>query len=575
MKKVVSLLLVLCMLSALTVSLVGCGAPKDDGASIDVYLGSGVYDFDPSDYYVDSNAEQVMSLLFEPLFRYEDGKLECAMAEDYTVDRAERTVVITIRESYWSNNTRVKAADFVYAWTERLLDPANPNPAAALLYEIENAAALKGGNATPADVKVEATDVYELTITYREGGDYEQLLRNLASVATAPIRQPADISTIGYWSKSLASIVTNGPFRLSSYDTVGSGFTLARNKGYHQSYDVKDYDNEVRPGEIVALTTPLGEAIEVSYKDIEEKTCFYLTDAPLTERAANKDKVKLIDDTSVYTYVFNTKNPLFANEKVRVALSMVIDREAIVNAVTFGKAADGFVPDVSGGSSETLISAKADPAAAQALLDTVDLTGVSKSFTITVADDPESVAIAALVEAAWESLGFSVTVEKVSYTATTVGQGTEAVTFFDSTIQQRIKLASLGENTFDVIAVDWQTYTDDALVALASLTTNMSGCGVELPNGSARPSVSGWSDYDYDALVASAFASEGADRADYLAAAEAHLCAAMPVVPILFNQSGAFVSKELSRVEWDDFGNVIFTDTKQRNYKKYLAEDGE
>ena len=569
MKKIISLLLVACMLLAIAVSLTGCGAPKDSGASIDIYLGSSVYDLDPTDYYVDSNAEMLMSLIYEPLFKVVDGKLECAMAEDYVVDREERTIVITLRESYWSNNTRVKAADFVYAWTERLLDPANPNPAAALLYDIENAAALKGGQASPADVKVEATDIYELTITYREGADYKQLLKNLASVATSPMRQPTDPSILGYWSKSLATILTNGAFRLASYDALG--LTLTRNKGYHQPFDIEDYDNEVNPGELVAFTTPLGEEIELGYKDIENKVCFFLTDAPLDDRSANKDKATLVDDTSVYSYVFNTRNPLFADAKVRQALSMVIDREAIINAITYGKAADGFVPDVSGGSDAALISAKADLQGAQQLLAQANLpASVSKSFTLTVANDTESIAIANIVEAAWESLGFNVTVKAVSTVATTVGQGPDAVTFNDSEIQQLVKLASVGEVKFDVIALDWQTYTDDAFVALASLSSNMNGCGRELPNGNERPSITGWVNAEYDALISAAYAAEGEDRAKYLADAEALLCESAPIVPLVFNQTGSFVSKELRKVDFDSFGNVIFTDAKQKNYQKYL-----
>ena len=568
MKKIISLLLVTCMLLAIAVSLTGCGAPKDSGASIDIYLGTSVYDLDPTDYYVDSNAEALMSLIYEPLFKLVDGKLECAMAEDYEVDREERTIVITLRESYWSDNSRVKAADFVYAWTERLLDPANPNPAAALLYDIENAAALKGGQASPADVKVEATDVYELTITYREGADYKQLLKNLASVATSPMRQLTDPSIIGYWSKSLATIRTNGAFRLASYDSIG--LTLTRNKGYHQPLDTEDYDNEVRPGELVALTTPLGEEITVSYKDIEDKVCFFLSEAPLADRSANEDKATVVDDTSVYSYVFNTKNPLFANAKVRKALSMVIDREAIIEAITFGKAADGFVPDVSGGSTEALISTKANLQGAQQLIAGVDFTGLSKSFTLTIANDRESIAIAAIVEAAWESLGFAVTVDPVSTVVTTVGEGAEAVTFNDSKIQQMVKLAAVGQVEFDVIALDWQTYTDDAFVALASLSSNMSGCGRELPNGTARTSISGWASADYDALISAAYAAEGEDRAEYLADAEAILCESAPIVPLVFNQNASFASKELRRVDFDSFGHAIFTDAKQKNYKKYL-----
>ena len=65
MKKIVSLLLTLVMLVGVTSVLGSCGAPKDPGAQISVYLGDEIYDFDPTDYYVDSNAQQVMSLIFD------------------------------------------------------------------------------------------------------------------------------------------------------------------------------------------------------------------------------------------------------------------------------------------------------------------------------------------------------------------------------------------------------------------------------------------------------------------------------------------------------------------------------
>ena len=190
MKKTVSLLLVLSMLLGCLLALASCGEPEDGGAMIKVYLGNEVFDFDPTDYYADSNAEQILSLLFEPLFRINaKGKLEMAAAEDYEVNEEDRKIVLTLRESYWSDDVRVKAADFVYAWGERLLNPNNPNPAAALLYDIENAAAVKSGIGTVSDIAIKATDVYELTVTYREGADVDRLLRNLASIATAPARQ--------------------------------------------------------------------------------------------------------------------------------------------------------------------------------------------------------------------------------------------------------------------------------------------------------------------------------------------------------------------------------------------------
>jgi len=574
MKKIVSLLLALTMVALMAFSLVGCGAPKDGGAEISVYLGNEIYDLDPTDYYVDSNAEQVMRLLFEPLFLItEQGKLEYAAAKEYTVDEQKREIVITLKETYWSNNTRVKAADFVYAWCEKLLNANSANPAAALLYDIENAAEAKSGLVSPSDIKVEATDIYELTVTYREGADYTRLLRNLASLATAPIRQ-ADVDTAPtYWSKFANSASTNGPFKVRKFSNVSGELVLERNKGYHQALDVVNYTAEVTPGQLVGFMTAFGEEITISYSDIAEKTVFYMQDAPLSDRAANTAAATVKDDTSVYTYVFNTELEIFSDARVRRALSMVIDREAIIEAITFGKAADGFLPDVSGGSDAALISTTAASVdEAKALIAEAGFAG-KLSFTLTVSDDEESRAVAELVVAAWEELDCDVEIDYVGGVSTTVGVAPDTVDFSDSEIQSLIKDASYGDRKFDVIAVDWQTFTADPFVALAAFTSNFNGCGRDFKLNVARPNISAWSTSSYDHLLTEAYKAEGAERAEYLKEAEAVLCEAMPVIPLYFNQNVAFSSADLSGFTYDALGNVFFTKVRQKNYENYLDEE--
>ena len=306
MKKIVSLLLSAALVLGLAFSLASCAeAPADAGAEISVYLGTDVYDFDPTDYYVDSNAEQVMSLLFEPLFKLdEDGKREFAIAEDYEVDIIDRKIEIFLRESYWSDGQPVKAADFVYAWSEILLHPSKPNPAAALLFDIENAVAVKSGVAG-VSLAVEADyDENSLIITYREGADYERLLDNLASLATSPLRQShvaVSPDSPQYWSKDSTTIVTNGPFKIDTLDYYGGEFTLARNVGYHQKTTEIEYTQHVTPNSLISLFT-MGAELEISYSDIENKTVFYMGDASLSDRAANEDKAIKADDLSVYSY---------------------------------------------------------------------------------------------------------------------------------------------------------------------------------------------------------------------------------------------------------------------------------
>ncbi len=571
MKRILSLLLAVMMLFLCLTALAGC-TPKDGGPRISVYFGDGVYDFDPTDYYADSNAEALMSLLYEPLFRINArGKLELAGAAKYVVDKEERTITVTLRETYWSDDVVVKAEDYAYAWCNRILDPNNPNPAAALLYDIENAVAVKSGYLSIDEIGVKATEVDQLEITYCEGADVDRLLRNLASVATSPVRQSTVEAASGYWSKSINTMVFNGAFRIRTYDNEANELTIERNKGYHQSPNAKNYTKNVSVDRLVGFFTQLGGEALYTYEDMDD-AIFYLADPSLEERKLYSDKAFAYDDTSTYTYVFNTENPLFANSKVRRALSLAIDRNAIIEAITFGKAANGFVPDAFGGSDAALIGASAATSEAEALLAEVDFTGISKSFTLKVNDDAESLAIAAIVEDAWESLsvGFSVTVVPVGYVDTKIS---DDLTIRDSGIQAIVKNASYGVRDFDVVAVDWQMYANDSFVALAALTSSINGCGAELyGQHSLRDNITGWSDAEYDYHVTAALKAKGTERAEHLKNAEAILCEESPVIPLVFNQNFALVSDELSGIVSDGFGNVVFTKAMQRNYRSYLDD---
>ena len=84
MKRIISLLLALTLMVGCVTVLSSCGE-EDNGAEIAVYLGSEIYDLDPSDYFVSDNAAQFMSLLFEPLFSLnEKGKITGGEPGDQT-----------------------------------------------------------------------------------------------------------------------------------------------------------------------------------------------------------------------------------------------------------------------------------------------------------------------------------------------------------------------------------------------------------------------------------------------------------------------------------------------------------
>lgn len=583
MKKIISLLLTVTVLIGVASALASCGAPKNPGAQIAVYLGDEVYDFDPTDYYVDDNAEQVMTLLFEPLFKVtEKGKLECAAAKDYDVDEDNRTITITLRESYWSDGSLVVADHFIYAW-RNLLDAGTANPAAALLYDVEGAFAVKSGEETKnsSELGFERVESDVIRIKYREGGNYKQLLKNLASIATSPVHFNNYEKAPSHWTKTSSTWIFNGPFQISGIDRDEGHFTLERNVGYHQSPDVKDYDNIVKAHKLISVFGVDGETVALSYSDIENKAVFYMGNASLAQRAAHgANTVK--NDLSTYTYVFNTDKPLFNNAVVRRALSLAIDRNAIIAAIKYGQAANGFLPDMvvdiknnSTLTSNALIDGAAKVNEAKQLLSTVTLPS-DKSIELTVNKDEESIKIANLVKTAWEGLnvGITVTVNPVISVSTEIA----GVEYEDSEIQYIVKNAAIsGVRDFDVIGIDWQMYSTDAFVALSAFSSKMSGNGASFDEKGAaalRLNISGWQNNDYDALIKAAYeATDLSVRGTKLREAEAKLVDEAPVIPLVYNQNFAYTAKGISGLKCDGYGNLILTELKQKNYEEYLPKE--
>lgn len=599
MKKIVSLILAFCMLLSTALLLTACGAPKDAGPQIKVYLGDEIYDFDPTDYYADDNAAQIMSLLYEPLFSLkENGKLECAAARSYKIDKKEREIVIELRESYWSDNTRVKAQDFIYAWYNRIMDPNTTNPAAALFADVEGAAEVMTGEASLYTFGATATGMYEITIRYREGGDPETLLANLSALATSPVREDKVGNADGYWSKYLNTLMTNGPFCVREYDVEEGAFSLERNLGYHQKTTETAYTAQVTPELLASFWVESIGKVDLDYDAIANNTLFYIGNAStamsdgndlLADRKENAAKATVTDTLSTYTYVFNTEKPLFADKNVRLALSLALDREAMAEAVTFAKAATGFLPDtvidVATGKTlrkENLLSTKADLTAAKAALAAATLPeGTRLAFTLTVNDDVESLALAALAKEAWEQLGFTVTLKlatTVSHSVIDFNTNTP-MDNIDSEMQTIVKAAARGDRDFDVIGIDWQMYSRDAFVALSSFTSDMNGNGVsDLADAPVlRKNISGYTAAAYDELLHAAYALPTKDksRADILRSAEKLLCEDMPVIPVLYGQNYAYVSNQLSGIQTDAYGNFSFKKVTLRNYRQRFIDTEE
>lgn len=382
---------------------------EDPGAYINMYLTDMVYDFDPAHAFSNESALKVVNLIFANLFKIDEkGKVKNDLVSKYTIVEDEKNqeykMMLTLRETAWSDGTPVSADNVVYTW-KRILDTENSNSAAALLYDVKNARAITHGDASIDDLGVYAVDQTVVEITFEGKIDYDRFIRNLASPALIPLPE-ATVVKSDDWAKKPATIICSGPFKLRKTDYGAESGTpqlvLERNDRYMRDKEKDDLDKAVTPYRIIIDYSMTEEQIKEAYDAGE---IFFVGDIPLSLRANYKDVADVKDALSTHTYYLQTqtfdvpltleeeaeiaesiyneetselgdgetrapfipptitpkasaerialiekleainKNAvLFQNADVRKALSLAIDREAIASAVVFAKAANALVP---------------------------------------------------------------------------------------------------------------------------------------------------------------------------------------------------------------------------------------
>ncbi len=134
------------------------------------------------------------------------------------------------RDVVWSDGVPVTAADFEFAW-KRALDPRTNARFAVDFYPIKGAEALhRGGLDASVETGIRAVDDFTLWVELEQPTSYFPFL------LTLPIAYPVPRHIVEArgedWAR-METIVTNGPFRLTSWDGGGEVMTLTRNPNYH------------------------------------------------------------------------------------------------------------------------------------------------------------------------------------------------------------------------------------------------------------------------------------------------------------------------------------------------------
>ncbi len=428
----------------------------------------------------------------------------------------------------WSNGDPVTAADFVYSF-RRALTPALGAPKAQLFFALKNAAAFyRGQLADSAQVGVAAPDARTLVLTLAQPAPH--LLALAASGPWLPAH-PASVEKYGgaaardgAWTEP-GRYVGNGAFVLTEW-RKGQHLLATRNPHYHaaerikltgvrhQIYDSGDTEERAFRAAQVDIT------MAVPFTKLEHYAPPILRRQPLHETRY---------------FALNTTRPPLDDARVRRALALALDRDALVRHVLRGaqRPALSFIPPGLGGYTGTT-QLRPDAAAARALLAAAGFPDGKNFPKLEVAAWNVNPAILEALQQMWRhELGIE--------TAIVQREG-------------KVHMAAVIAGDFTIALMPAIPDYDDPAALFDELTTGATG------------NFGRWTNTRYDELAGRAHReTDPARRTELYRHAEELLLAELPVVPLYFNAQDYLVAPRVSGWRQDALWNRFYENVTLTN----------
>lgn len=343
-KRLLALALALCTVLAVA----GCTSAEPEQMTMRAALADAPVTLDPA-RAVTETEKTVAANLFENLMKQTAAGIVGAQASGYeytdNMDGTE-TYTFTLRNDiYWSDGKKVTAHDFVYAW-QRLVDPATASPHASILNMVAGYADAISGDPTALQVSAGDDRTFVVTIS----GHCSYFLSVVCTaVSTMPVRADAaspaeseeenqaeqqdqteppeqETQPAQDWSMDAATLLTNGPYAVTGM--TEEGLSAAASERYYDARRLGPDVLELRYTGSSEDAMALYDAGEVDF----------VLDAGDVEGAVEASSAR------VSTVLIN-QMATSLSESVRQAMSMVVDRNALAEAVgSEYRAADGLIP---------------------------------------------------------------------------------------------------------------------------------------------------------------------------------------------------------------------------------------
>ncbi|MDB6170343.1 MAG: transporter substrate-binding protein [Verrucomicrobia bacterium] len=362
----------LALATALLASLAGClrhESVVDQGNRTGVLhrgLGHDLADLDPhlatqaSDY-------DVLSALLEGLVAEDPVDLHPVpgVAERWEISADRTTYTFFLRASArWSNGDPVTAQDFIASW-RRVLTPALGADNANLLYVIQGAEAFHKGLGDFQQVGLAAPDARTLRVTLEHPTPY--FLPMLNHTAWFPVHLPT-VQKYGSatergnpWAQP-GRFVGNGPFVLEKWRR-SQEIVVTKSPTYWDAA-------RVRLAGVTFHTIDSVDAEERAFRAGQLHLTASLPPGKIAAyRQASPSVLRIDPLLATYFYRLNVRRPLLNDVRIRRALALAVDRDAIVGKILRGGqlAARAFTPPGTAGYASAA-SLPTDFAQARALL---------------------------------------------------------------------------------------------------------------------------------------------------------------------------------------------------------------
>lgn len=339
-------------------------------------------------------------------------------AESTTTSEDGLTWTFKIRRHTWSDGSPVTAGDFVFAF-KRILDPKTAAQYANVLYPFKNAQKVNKGDLPVDQLGVRAADPSTLVIELEHPAPY--LAQLLTHHTTSPLPRKLVERVGNDWTKP-GTMISNGAYVLSSW-RPHDHVKLVKNTKFYDAARVKIDEVYFYPIEDDLAALKRYRAGEL---DTNERW-------PLTEHKWLKENIPNEARTSTALWVsyisFNLTKKPFNDIRVRRAVGMAVDRQAILRDVFFGSYGEEALSVLPPGAVNVDSSAKVDwagtsmperRAEARRLLAQAGF-GAAKplKFTYNYISMPDNKRAAVAMQSMWKDIGAEVelanTESKVHY----------------------------------------------------------------------------------------------------------------------------------------------------------------